>query len=245
LTEFLEGTGRANGMAFDQNGYLIAAADMDGELWSIDENGNHTVIVDNFEENLLNGPNDLWIAPDGGIYFTDPRFVRNYWDPADPRRTASQQDGEGVYYLSPDRQTLTQVKLFPHGSWPNGIIGTPDGKILYLAVMRPVGQSFPGGRGRILAYDIESDGTLSNERIFVDRRRDPDGMTMDQWGNVYVAGGSIGIDAYSPAGERILHVPTGEGWTANVTFGGPNRKTLFITAGTKVFTLDMHVRGVK
>jgi gluconolactonase len=58
-----------------------------------------------------------------------------------------------------------------------------------------------------------------------------------------VAGGNIGVDAYSPAGERIFHVPTGEGWTANVTFGGPNQKTLFITAGTKVFTLDMHVRG--
>jgi gluconolactonase len=240
ITLFLDDTGRSNGMFFDQNGYLITAADMHGELWSIAPDGSHTVIVDNYEGNLLNGPNDLWIAPNGGIYFTDPLFVRDYWDLADPRRGGSQQGGEFIYYLSPDRETLTRIGEI-EGGWPNGVIGTPDGKILYVAQMIPV--------GRIFAYDINPDGSLSNRRALADRPN-PDGMTIDQMGNVYVAGGRgrgfpSGVIVFNPGGTRILDIPTGQGWTANVTFGGPNRKTLFITAGNSVFGLEMLVRGMK
>lgn len=240
ITLFLQGAGRANGMFFDDSGSLIAAADMHGELWSIDQDGNHTVLVDNYEGNLLNGPNDLWIAPNGGIYFTDPLFVRDYWDADDPRRTGSQQGGEFIYYLSPDRSTLTRIGEI-EGSWPNGVIGTSDGKTLYVAQMRPV--------GRIFAYDINPDGSLSNRRVFADRPN-PDGMTIDARGNIYVAGGGApgwpsGVAVFNPAGERVLLIPTGEGWTSNVGFGGPNRKTLFITAGGRVYGLGMQVRGVK
>ena len=77
VTLFLEGTGRANGMYFDQDGNLIAAADMHGELWKIRPDGSHKVLVDNYQGKLLNGPNDVWINPvDGGIYITDPIFPR-------------------------------------------------------------------------------------------------------------------------------------------------------------------------
>src|SRR5688572_20879866 len=77
---FLEGTGRANGMAFDAHGNLIAAADMYGELWKIRADGTHEVLIDNYRGKLLNGPNDVWINPtNGGIYITDPIFPRSYW----------------------------------------------------------------------------------------------------------------------------------------------------------------------
>lgn len=245
ITLFLEGTGRANGMAFDQDGFLITASDLDGTLRSYDMSGNYTVLVDNYEGNLLNGPNDLWIAPNGGIYFSDPLFVRDYWDAADPRRGGSQQGGEYYYYLSPDRQTLTRVAgvVGADGAWPNGLVGTPDGTKIYLGQMLP----FPA---QVYSYDINPDGSLSNRSLFVEIIRPDgddgflDGMTMDAQGNVYVAGGFDGVSVYNPAGDWILQVPTGT-WTANVNFGGPNRKTLFITQSDKVWGLDMHVRGVK
>src|SRR6187401_1220805 len=86
ITPFLEETGRSNGMAFDKDGYLIACADMHGELWKIAPNGSHEVLVDQYNEKLLNGPNDVWINPvTGGMYITDPMFPRPYWDPTDPR----------------------------------------------------------------------------------------------------------------------------------------------------------------
>ncbi|MBD0333238.1 MAG: SMP-30/gluconolactonase/LRE family protein [Chitinophagaceae bacterium] len=87
VTTFLIGTGRSNGMAFDKNGFLIACADMHGELWKIAPNGTHTVLVNNYNGKLLNGPNDVWINPvTGGMYITDPMFPRNYWDASDPRK---------------------------------------------------------------------------------------------------------------------------------------------------------------
>ena len=81
VTLFLEGTGRANGMAFDRDGNLIAAADLHGELWKIRPDGSHKVLIDNYQGKLLNGPNDVWINPvNGGMYITDPIFPRGYWD---------------------------------------------------------------------------------------------------------------------------------------------------------------------
>ena len=86
VTLFLEGTGRANGMYFDREGNLIAAADMHGELWKIRPDGSHKVLIDHYQGKLLNGPNDVWINPsNGGIYITDPIFPRPYWEAGDPR----------------------------------------------------------------------------------------------------------------------------------------------------------------
>src|SRR5690606_1074895 len=204
-----------------------AAADMHGELWSIDRDGDVTVLVDNYQGNLLNGPNDLWIAPDGGIYFTDPLFVRGYWDADDPRRMGSQQGGGFIYYLSPDGQTLTRVagedvlaeNPPPAQVWPNGIVGTPDGRYLYVGYFSPQ---------VIYRYDINPDGSLSNRTLFASRGTD--GMAIDALGNIYTTGRVPAVIVFNPAGEQILEIPTGgTASTSNVTFGGPNRKTLFIT----------------
>jgi gluconolactonase len=231
LSTFLANSGRSNGTYFDKDGKLIACADMNGEIWSIDKNGNHTVLVDNYNGKLLNGPNDLWINPiSGGMYITDPLYVRGYWDASDPRRVESQQGGAHLYYLSPDRSTF--IRVDEDLIVPNGIVGSPDGKKLY------VGHIVPEAT---YVYDINSDGSLSNRQLFCSMRTD--GMTTDEKGNVYLTN-EQGVTAFDKNGQKIFNIPTGEGWTANVVFGGENGKTLFITALGRVYGVKMNVKGV-
>lgn len=231
MSTFLENSGRSNGLFFDGAGNLIACADMNGELWSIDANGKHTVLIENYGGKLLNGPNDVWIAPNGAMYITDPWFKRNYWAETDPRKVEPQQDGHHVYYLSPDRKTFRRAdeKLVK----PNGVIGTPDGKKLYVADI---------GDAKTYIYDILPDGSLGNRKLFCTMRSD--GMTIDNEGHVYLTN-DLGVTAFDKNGEKIFNVPTGESWTANVTFGGADRKTLFITAMGNVYGLQMKVRGAR
>jgi len=228
ITVFLDKAGRANGMFFDEEGNLYACADEKNELWKIDKDGNVTVLVKDFEGKLLNGPNDLWMSPSGAIYFTDPFFYRNYWTRS---RSTEQAGGEQVYYLSPDRKTLKQ--LTTDFRRPNGIIGTPDGKTLYVADY---------GARQTFSYKINEDGSISDKKLFCSSGSD--GMTIDNQGNIYLTGNG-GVTVYNSKGERIQQIRVGRGSTTNVTFGGKDRKTLFITGGTSVYTLEMNVKGVK
>jgi gluconolactonase len=226
LTTFHSDGGRANGLYFDQNGNLLSCSDMDNELWSIDMTGNPEILVADYNGKKLNGPNDLWIHPNGGIYFTDPLYKRPYWT----RNPEMQQDGEHVYYLSPDRKKLTRVdeKLVK----PNGIIGTPDGKKLYVADI---------GDKKTYVYDINADGTLANRKLFCELGSD--GMTIDSKGNIYLTG--RGVTVFNPKGEQIEHIPIEANWTANVCFGGKDMKTLYITASQYLYALKMKVKGVR
>lgn len=248
---FLSGTGRSNGMAFDKDGNLIACADMHGELWKIYPNGTHKVLVNNYKGKKLNGPNDVWINPKtGGIYITDPIFPRDYWEDGDPRKqpwepTHSEQAATGkgghVYYLAPGSKKLVRITTMPEwnaDSWPNGIVGTPDGKKLY------VNQWSYNGSGGIWSFDINRDGSLCNMQTFVPGLNFLDGMSMDELGNVYVSGGP-GVRAYDPSGTKILEIPTGNGATNNV-FAGQNEKLLFITGpADRLTSIKMNVKGVE
>jgi len=226
FSDWLKPAGRANGTYFDKDGNLIACADEKNELWSIAPDKKVTVLVTNFGDKLLNGPNDLWIRPDGGLYFTDPLYKRNYWK----RDPARQQDGEHVYYLTPDRKTVTRVTT--DLKQPNGIIGTPDGKTLYVADI---------GARKSYAYDIQPDGALANKRLFCNLGSD--GMTIDTEGNVYLTG--RGVTVFDKAGKQIEQIPVAESWTGNVIFGGKDRDLLFITASKSVYGLKMRVKGTK
>ena len=104
LSTFLQPCGRSNGLCFDSHGDLWACADEKNELWRISPTGKKTVVVKDYGGKLLNGPNDVWVRPDGGLYFTDPFYKRDYW-----KRGPMEQDVEGVYYLAPDHKTLTRV----------------------------------------------------------------------------------------------------------------------------------------
>jgi gluconolactonase len=226
FSTFSDKAGRANGMYFDKKGNLVACSDEENQVWSFDKKGNPTILVKDYEGKLLNGPNDLWIDAKGGIYLTDPLYKRDYWK----RDPAMQQDGQHVYYLSPDHKKLARVdeKL----KKPNGIIGTSDGKKLYVADI---------GDSKTYVYDIRKDGALANRQLFVSKGSD--GMILDEEGNLYTTGD--GVTVFDKTGAQIAHFPVHKGWTANVCFGGKNRDMLFITAETAVYGLKMKVKGIK
>lgn len=223
---FMQPSGRSNGLYFDKSGALIACADEKNELWRIDvKTKQHTVLAKDYDGKLFNGPNDAWIRPDGGIYFTDPFYKRPYW-----QRGPMEQPSQGVYFLSTDGK-LARVEGDLQQA--NGIIGTPDGKTLYVADIKA---------GKTWKYDIQPDGSLTGKRPFCDLGSD--GMTIDTCGNVYLTGN--GVTVFNPEGRKIANIPIlQQRWTANVTFGGKDRKTLFITAGTGLYALKMNVCGVQ
>lgn len=224
LTTFMKPCGRSNGLCFDAQGNLWACADEKNELWRIDPQGKVAVVVKDYQGKLLNGPNDVWLRPDGGLYFTDPYYPRSYW-----KRGPKEQDIQAVYYLAPDRKKL--VRVVADMVRPNGIIGTPDGKTLYVADI---------GASKTYAYDIQEDGTLLNKRLFC--KLGSDGMTIDDRGNVYLTG--KGVTVFDREGRRIEHIDVPEAWTGNICFGGKDRQMLLITASKHIYGLKMRVRGV-
>jgi len=224
LSTFLQPCGRSNGLCFDHQGNLWACADEKNELWRINPAGKVTLVVKNYNGKLLNGPNDVWVRPDGGLYITDPYYPRSYW-----QRGSMEQDTQGVYYLTPGRTDLTRV--VGDMQTPNGIIGTSDGRTLYVSDL---------GAGKTYAYAIGRDGALSHKRLFCELGSD--GMTIDSAGDVYLTG--HGVTVFDKAGKQILHIPIQEGWTGNICFGGRDRRTLFITASTSIYGLQMRVHGV-
>ena len=221
LSTFQQPCGRSNGLYFDLQGNLWACADEKNELRCIDPSGKFTVVVCDYDGKLLNGPNDLWIRPGGGIYFTDPFYKRKYW-----QRETKQLDRECVYYLTPDRKTLKRVAV--DLVRPNGIIGTPDDKILYVTDL---------GAKLTYAYDIQNDGSLANKRLFCEMGSD--GMTIDNEGNVYLTG--KGVTVFDRSGKQIEHIQVDSRWTANVCFGGRDGHTLFITATSGLYAIRMRV----
>ncbi|CAN5448897.1 SMP-30/gluconolactonase/LRE family protein [soil metagenome] len=226
VADWMKPAGRSNGLYFDAEWNLLACADEKNQLWSIAPDKSVTVLVEDLDGKLLNGPNDLWVHPGGAIYFTDPLYKRGYWE----RDGESQLDGRHVYLLkSPG---AAPVAVATDLKQPNGIIGTPDGKTLYVAD--------PGAK-KTYAYDIAEDGKLGNKRLFCESGSD--GMTLDAEGNVYLTSG--GVIVFDKSGKKIEQIDLPDGGATNVTFAGPDRMLLFITARKSNFGLDMKVAGAR
>jgi gluconolactonase len=225
LTTFMQPSGYANGMTHDWKGHLYAAADEKNEMWAIDvATKQPTVLFNMYEGKLLNGPNDVWVHPvTGRLYFSDPYYPRKWWN------RGPKESCECVYMYSPADKKLT--RLIDDMMQPNGIIGTPDGKTLYVADIR--------GR-KTFAYDINADGTLGNKTPFADSGSD--GMTIDSDGNVYVTSGRT-VVVFDKTGQRLESIPVPES-PSNICFGGKGLQTLFITARTGLYAVKMQVHGV-
>ena len=224
LSVFLEQSGRSNGLYFDKKGNILSCADEKNEIWSIDKKGNHVVLLTDFEGKLLNGPNDLWQDSNGGIYFTDPFYPRDYWT-----RKTQEIEKRRLYYLP--KGSKGAIIMDEDFKQPNGIVGSGDGKLLYVADI---------GASKTYRYDISGEGKLSNRTLFANMGSD--GMTTDAEGNVYLTG--RGITVFNKLGQQIGKIPVPSGWSANICFGGKDRKLLFITASESAYTLDMNVKGV-
>ena len=223
LTVFLQPAGRANGMYFSHNGQLLACADEKTELWSIAADGTHTVLAKEFNGKPLNGPNDVWERPDGGLYLTDPFYKRDWWD-----YSQRPQDGEHVYFLSADRKTFKRVTT--DLVQPNGITGTPDGKTLFVADIRA---------NKTYGYDIQADGTLAGKRLVCEKGSD--GMTIDTGGNLYLTG--RGVFVFDKKGNQIEHIAVPEPWVGNLCFGGKDKQTLFLTATKGFYSIRLNTKG--
>lgn len=225
LSTFMQPCGRSNGLSFDNESYLWACDDEKNELWRISPDKNVSVYPVKYQDKQLNGPNDLWITPDGGIYFTDPFYKRSWWS-----HTSMPQDCQAVYYLDHDQKTL--IRVIDDLVQPNGIVGTPDGKTLFVADI---------GEKKTWSYTINKDGSLSNKTLFCEMGSD--GMTIDIKGNIYLTG--KGVTIFDKNGTQIGNIAVPENWTANVCFGDPDMKSLFITATKGLYRIRMKVKGTK
>jgi gluconolactonase len=225
LSVFLDKCGRSNGTYFDRKGNLLTCADEHNELWSISPRGKVTVLLSDFGGHRFNGPNDLWEDPSGGIYFTDPYYQRPYWD-----RTSPDIKGEKIYFLPAGAKQATVVA--DDLRKPNGIVGSPDGKFLFVADI---------GAGKTYKYSIEAPGKLSGKHLFCEQGSD--GMTLDEDGNVYLTGN--GVNIFNKEGKHVETIAVPENWTANLCFGGKKKNVLFITASVAIYTIDMKVKGVE
>lgn len=229
-------SGRANGMNFDPDGRLVACcAQGEGGLRSVvrfsEDGSDYEVLADTYEGKPLNSPNDLCFDPHGQIYFTDPR----YGD-----RSDCEQDRMAVYRIEHGGE-LTRV--IDDVETPNGILMTPDGRTIYLVDNNPE----DWGARTLLSYGLTDEGEWLRKAEVYDFSpgRGADGMVLDRLGNLYVTAGegeSGGVYVFSASGEHLDFINTPEPPT-NCTFGGPDLKTLYITATTSVYAIECSEAG--
>ncbi len=251
VSVFRENSGRTNGNTFDAEGRLISCEGAEfgtggrRRVVRTDLTSGHSeVLTDRYEGRRYNAPNDVCVDHQGRIWFTDPY----YWtDPA-----SLEMGCEAVYCI--DGRNVNRVVSQPDIGRPNGLAITPDDRTLYVIDSHNV----EGGNRKIWAFDVDSAGNLSGQRLVFDfgRGRGGDGMRLDRQGNLWVAAGVIktrnphetldvktGVHVISPDGKLLGRIPIPEDVITNLTFGGTDFKTLYVTAGKTVFRIETNVSG--
>jgi gluconolactonase len=221
LELFREDSGGANGLFFDKNQNLLICEGWKGRISKMSPDGNYQVVASTYQEKRFNQPNDIWPDGKGGFYFTDPEYNEN---PALP------QIGMHVYYVNPKNEV---TRVCDDLIKPNGLVGTPDGKILYVT---------DPGANKTYQYQIEENGSLVNKKLFYDAGGD--GMTIDQNGSVYLTtSGKKAIDIINTNGDLFYSIAL-PNQPSNVCFGGKNRDELFVTARSSIDKIDVENKGV-
>ncbi len=225
---FCENSGRANGLMWNAKGELVACEGGTGRVVAWSAAGKRLrVLAERFGGKRFNAPNDLVIDRAGGVYFTDPEFGRAVKKP---------QGTFAVYYIAAKGSVTRVIESLPK---PNGIILSPDEKTLYVV---------SSGSATVTAYPVQGVGQLGKERAFFQLRQPEgmqntggDGLTVDTNGRLYITS-RLGIQVVSATGKfvRLFEFPEKP---ANVTFGGPKRQTLYVTARTSVYTLPVAATG--
>lgn len=227
LSTFNAKSGHANGLMFNQRGELVAC-EMDGQLiaWTPDGKSRR-VIAGEFQGKRFNAPNDLVVDRTGGVYFTDPTFRAPMPLP---------QGKAAVYYVSAEGKVTRLLDDLPN---PNGVILSPDEKTLYV---------IPSGQAEMMAYPVETPGKIGPGKVFCTLQQPEgrkgtggDGLTVDVKGNLYITS-QLGLQVFDPSGKLIGIIKIPE-VPANVTFGGKDNKTLYVTARTSLYMVPMKVSG--
>ncbi|QEG39775.1 SMP-30/gluconolactonase/LRE family protein [Roseimaritima ulvae] len=224
---FVKPAGHANGLWFDSDGRLLACQ-MDGQVVAYDRKSKQmTVLAKQYDGVRFNAPNDLVTDAEGGLYFTDPLFRAPQPLP---------QGQQSVYYLAADGRVTRVSDDLPA---PNGIGLSLDGKRLYV---------IPSQSAKMLVYEVEAAGKLSAPKVFCELKQPAgksdtggDGMAMDVEGNLYITT-NLGIQVFNPAGKAMGLIEFPE-QPANVTFGGPQRKTMYVTARHGLYAVPMPIAG--
>jgi gluconolactonase len=228
LSVFREKSNHANGLMVNAKGEVVAC-EMDGRMVAISPDGKEVrVLAAGYEGKRFNAPNDLVLDREGGVYFTDPSF----------RAPKPLPQGKlGVYYVSAAGKVTRLLDNLPN---PNGVRLSPDEKTLYV---------FPTGQADMMAYPVEAPGKIGKGKVFCTLQlpkgkkggAGADGATVDTKGNVYITS-TLGVQVFDPAG-KLLGIIAFPEQPANVTFGGPDMRTLYVTARTSLYTVPMEATG--
>jgi len=233
---FRSPSNNANGNCFDARGRLLTCEQRTRRVVRQEANGRITVLADRYRGKRLNSPNDLTVAADGAVWFTDP--IYGITVPDEGIRAEPEQPGRFVYRIDPSG-ALTMVE--GDMDQPNGIVFSPDGRTLY--VSETGGALKPDGPREILAFDVVDGRKLARRRVFARLERGiPDGLAVDRAGRVY-AGVAEGAGVWSPDGERLGTIPTPKP-CANIAFGGRDGRTLYLCATASVHAIALRTPGI-
>ena len=252
LSVFRADSGRTNGNTFDAQGRLISCEGAEQgpggrrRIVRTDlKTGQVDVLTERYQGKRYNSPNDVVADLHGRIWFTDPYYGDD--------RSILEMDEESVYRIDPDG-TVTRVLSQPLVERPNGLAITPDARTLYVIDSHPR----PGGNRKVWAFDVAEDGGLSGRRLVFDfgRGRGGDGLRLDEQGHLWIAAGVMvprhggetadvppGVYVITPAGQLLGRIPIPEDLCTNLAFGGPDRKTLYVTSGKTVYKVPLAVSG--
>jgi sugar lactone lactonase YvrE len=226
LEKFRSPSGNSNGLTFDRYGRLVACEHGNRRVSLTEMDGTIVTLAGEYQGKRLNSPNDVVTKSDGSVYFTDP--------PYGVKPDQRELDFQGVYRVAREGVMALLADDFEK---PNGLAFSPDEKILYIA---------DTDRKHVRAFDVQPDGMLANGRVFAEdvfeAGHGPDGMKVDVSGNLYVAAGFVWV--FDSTGRHLGNIVAPEA-PANLAFGGPDNKTLFLTARTSVYKVQLKVQGVK
>ena len=220
----------SNGLTYDRQGRLVACHHATSSITRTEADGTITTLATHYQGRELNSPNDIIVKSDGSIYFSDPSFGRMEFYGV-PRE--QDLDFRGVFRLSPDGKLTLLADDFDQ---PNGLCFSPDEQLLYIN---------DTARGHIRVFDVMLDGTIGNGRLFASTTGEeagaPDGMKIDSQGNLYSCGPGACMSS-RPGGQSlgVIRIPE---VCANFTWGGPTLRTLFVTASTSLYAVEVHVPG--
>jgi gluconolactonase len=227
---FRDNSGGSNGLTFDLQGWLLMCEMDTRRLTRMESDGSVSVVLDRLDGRRINRPNDVVTRSDGSIYFTNPGLQRL----EEPER---ELETNSVIRIAPDGAIAAVI---PDFEYPNGLAFSPDESVLYVANTRE--PKF------IMAYDVQSDGSVTNGRMFADMSSDepdgvPDGMKVDVEGRVYCTGPG-GCWVFDANGNHlgIIRLPE---IPANCAWGEGDNQTMFFTARTSVYRMRMKTPGTK